>query len=244
MPKFGILVALLLTLVGCTNNGQTELVVSAASSLTDAFGDIETAFEASHPGVDVILNLAGSSNLREQILQGAPVDVFASADQLNMDKIASSELLAGTSQVFARNSLTIAVSHDNPGNVTGLDDFGDPNLLIGLCAAGVPCGDLARQVLTNASVVPMIDTNEPDVRALTSKLELGELDAGIIYRSDLVRSSGLEGLEIPEELNVSTDYPVAVISRSANRALSAEFIGFLLSPNGQEILARFGFEAP
>ncbi len=242
MPKLGILFGLLLVLAGCTTDAKTELVVSAASSLTNAFGEIETVFEASHPGVDVILNLAGSSTLGQQILQGAPVDVFASADQQNMDDVASAQLLEGTSRVFARNSLTIAVPNENPGDVSGLENFDDPNLLIGVCAAGVPCGDLAREVLAKASVVPMIDTNESDVRALTSKLELGELDAGIVYISDLVGSSGLEGLEIPEEFNVSTDYPVAVLSRSVHLNLGAEFVEFLLSPDGQEILARFGFE--
>lgn len=245
MPRFGILVGLLLTLAGCTNESRTELVVSAASSLTSAFGAIETAFESSHPNVDVILNLAGSSTLREQILQGAPVDVFASADQRSMDDISSADLLQGTPQLFARNSLTIAVPHGNPGKVSGLEDFADPSLLIGLCAAEVPCGDLARQVLAAASVNAMIDTNEANVRTLTSKLGLGEIDAGIVYRSDLIGQIGvLEGLEIPEELNVSTAYPVAILSRSVHEDLGAEFVELLLSPEGQEILARFGFEAP
>jgi molybdate transport system substrate-binding protein len=245
VAKFAILVGVLaLSLAACANTVRTELVVSAASSLTNAFGEIALAFEATHPDVDVVMNLAGSSTLSEQILQGAPADLFASADQKNMDKVASSKLVEGTPQVFARNSLTIAVPTGNPGNVTGLDDFGNPDLLIGLCAAAVPCGDLARQALEMASVEAMVDTNESDVRALTTKLELGELDAGIIYKSDLVGSSGLEEIVISQEVNVTTDYPVAVLSRSTNRDVADEFVKFLLSPEGQGILARFGFDAP
>src|SRR5690606_38345755 len=134
---------------------------------------------------EVMLNLGPSSGLREQILEGAPVDVFASANSENMEQVAQ----AGEVDewfVFARNRLTIAVPAGNRAGITGLDDFGRDDLVIGLCAEAVPCGDLARETLASAGITPAIDTNEPDVRALLTKLEADELDAGIVYLTDLV----------------------------------------------------------
>ena len=168
--------------IACSGSSvEGELLVSAAASLTDAFAEIESAFEEANPDVDVVLNLGSSSALREQILEGAPADVFASANTSNMDQVAEAGELSGEAEIFATNSLQIAVPTGNPGGVTGLEDFAREELLIGLCAEDVPCGDFGRQALAKAGVIPSIDTNEPDVRALLTKIEAGELDAGITY---------------------------------------------------------------
>lgn len=221
------------------------VLVSAAASLTDAFGTVEQAFEEAHPDVDVVLNLAGTSALREQILGGAPVDVFASANMENMERVLAAGQVAGEPRVFAHNRLQIAVPPGNPAGISGLADFADETLFLGLCADGVPCGDLARAALAAADVEAAIDTNEPDVRSLLTKIEAGELDAGITYVSDVVSSGGsVEGVDIPDDVNVDADYPIAVISDSTSPDIADEFIRFVLSAEGQAILSEFGFASP
>lgn len=217
--------------------------MSAAASLTDAFTQMATAFEAVHPGVDVVLNFAGSSTLREQIIEGAPVDVFASADMSDMEKVVVAGDVAARPKVFARNLLEIAVPPGNPGEVTGLADFARSDLLIGLCAQGVPCGDLGRQALDKAGVTPSVDSNEPDVRALLTKIELGELDAGIVYVTD-VASADVQGIEIPASDNVVADYPIAAMSSASDGEAANAFVEFVLSGKGQEILIDYGFTTP
>lgn len=231
---------------GCSAEDEPTVVhVSAAASLTDAFAEIEVAFEDANPGVDVILNLGGSSALREQILEGAPADVFASANLSNMDQIVDAEAVVGEPTIFARNLLQIAVPPGNPGVVTGLTDFAREELLIGLCAEGVPCGDFAREALAAAGVVPSPDTDEPDVRALLTKIEAGELDAGITYVSDVVSAGGsVEGIDIPEGENVVAAYPIAALAEAASPQESQDFVDFVLSAEGQAILVQHGFAAP
>lgn len=237
-------IAMVLVLLGCTSQPERELVVSAAASLADAFASIESAFEEAYPGVDVVVNLAGSSALREQILEGAPVDVFASASRSDMDRVVAAGETVGEPRVFASNLLQIAVPPDNPGGVVGLGDFANEDLLIGLCADDVPCGDFAREVLANAGVVPSVDTNEGDVRSLLTKIEGGELDAGIVYVTDVVSSRAVEGVGIPEEVNVVAEYPIGVMANGADRDGAAAFIEFVLSEEGQAIMAEFGFSSP
>lgn len=233
-------------LVGCASPApQGEVVVSAAASLTDAFADIEAAFELAHPGVDVVLNLGSSSSLREQILEGAPVDVFASADTSNMDQLVEAGEVGGDPEVFAHNLLQIAVPATNPGDVTGLADFAREELLIGLCHEEVPCGRHARQALDEAGIEPVIDTNEPDVRALLTKVEAGELDAAITYVTDIASVGGaVEGIRIPEEHNVAVDYPIAVLAGAPEPEAARAFVSFVLSGEGKEILADHGFSVP
>lgn len=225
--------------------GGPELLVSAAASLTDAFAEIEQRFEASHPGVDVIVNLGGSSTLREQILEGAPSDVFASADEANMDLLATEGMLSSSPIVFTTNALQIAVPPANPAGVTGLEDFDRPELLLGLCDTGVPCGDLARVALENAGVVPAIDTAEPDVRSLLAKIESGELDAGVVYVTDVLAGRGrVDGIAVPESINVVARYPISSLAGSPEREVADDFVGFVLSDEGQAILLDHGFIAP
>lgn len=224
---------------------QGEVVVSAAASLTDAIGDVEVGFEAANPDADVILNLGGSSALREQILAGAPVDVFASANLSNMDQVVVQDLTSSAPQVFTTNLLQIAVPHGNPAGVTGLEDLSDDNLLVGLCAEGVPCGDFARQVLDNAGVTAVIATNEPDVRALLTKVAADELDAGITYVTDVASTNGeVEGVDIPADVNVVAEYPVATLLEAPNPGGAEAFVAWVMSDAGQSILANHGFTSP
>jgi molybdate transport system substrate-binding protein len=239
------LVALALCSGACAASPGEELLVSAAASLTDAFGEVEVAFEAAHPGVEVLLNMAGSSTLRQQIVEGAPVDVFASADSSNMDQVAAAGEVDGAPRAFAANRLQITVPAGNPAGVTGLEDFADEDLLIGLCATGVPCGDLALTVLGNAGVTPAIDTREPDVRALLTKIQSGELDAGLTYVTDVVASGGaVHGIDIPDGANATTNYQIASLVDSSDPSTAAAFVAFVLSPEGQAILNSYGFTSP
>jgi molybdate transport system substrate-binding protein len=222
-----------------------ELLVSAAASLTDAFAEIEAAFEEAHPGVDVILNLGASSALLEQILEGAPADVFASANTSNMDQVAEAGEVSGEAQTFVTNSLQIAVPAGNEAGVSGLEDFAREELLIGLCAEDVPCGEFGREALASAGVTPAIDTNEPDVRALLTKIEAGELDAGITYVTDVISTAGrVEGVDIPDENNVVAEYPIAALASAPNPDAAAAFVEFVLSNEGQAILTGYGFSSP
>ena len=218
------------------------ITVFAAASLTDAFGEVSDAFTEANPDVTVELNLAGSQALREQILAGAPGDVFAPANPSTMDPVVEAGL-ADEPGVFARNSLEIAVPAGNPADVDGLDDYGDADLLIGLCAAEVPCGGFGREVLAEAGVTPAPDTEEPDVRSLLTKVSSGELDAGIVYRSDVVAAGDdVEGIEIPADVNVVADYPVATLTGSGEPQVAAAFVDFLLSSDGRAILGAWGFD--
>ncbi len=239
-------VALFLSFAACAGpeTGTTDLVVSAASSLTDVFSEIEAEFETTHPRVDVILNIGGSSLLREQILGGAPVDVFASANPEIMNAVADAGLIRGQARTFALNRLEIAVPEGNPGGVDGLEDFAEDGLLIGLCSPAVPCGEFARKVLAAADVEPSIDSEEPNVRALLLKLQYRELDAGMVYQSDLLSNDSVEGIAIPDSLNVSTNYVIASLAGSPNGEVASEFVAFVLSATGRAIFVDFGFGVP
>jgi molybdate transport system substrate-binding protein len=234
---------MLLLVAACGSNTTDSVLVSAASSLTDAFADIEHAFEADNPGVDILLNVAGSSLLREQILGGAPVDVFASANPSIMQTVVEAGLADGPT-TFTGNRLQIGVPAGNPAGVVGIEDFADERLLIGLCARAVPCGALAREILLDAGIEPAIDTSEPDVRSLLTKLEAGELDAGIVYLTDVIASEEVTGIEIPDDLDLVTDYLIAVVADAPNPTGAEDFVAFVLSAEGQQILATHGFTAP
>ena len=208
-----------LALVACgSGSDDSTITVFAAASLTDAFEEIADAFEDGEPGVSVRLNLAGSSSLREQVLQGAPADVVATANPSVMDELVDAGAVDRAEQ-FAANSLQIVVPRGNPAGVADLDDFADADLLIGLCAAEVPCGEFARRVLALAGVEPALDTNEPDVRALLTKVEAGELDAAIEraqggqgedYKEIVYEGYGPHG--VPMMVVTTTDNPTRTIA--------------------------------
>jgi molybdate transport system substrate-binding protein len=246
--RIAIPVALIAMVTGCSVNPsghREELLVFAAASLRDAIGQTEATFEVEYPEFDVLVNLASSSSLREQILEGAPADVFASANTANMDQVVEAGGVVGVPTIFVHNLLQVAVPAGNPAGITGLADFANPDLLIGLCAEEVPCGSLGRQTLANAAVTASIDTNEPDVRALLTKIEAGELDAGIVYVTDvLAAGGGVEGIDIPEDMNVVAEYPIVALRGGTNREAAAAFVTFVISAPGKALFADFGFQSP
>lgn len=231
------------TSAGTADNGRQEVLVSAAASLTDAFADVAAAFEADHPDVDVVLNLGGSSALREQVLEGAPADVLATADTATMDEVVAAGATAGDPTVFATNALAIAVPDGNPAGLADLGDFAREDLLLGLCATGVPCGDFARQALDGAGVTARLDTEEPDVRALVTKVAAGELDAGITYVTDVAANDEIDGIAL-DDVDVRATYAIAVLADAANPADAAAFVAFVLDERGQSLLAVRGFGTP
>jgi molybdate transport system substrate-binding protein len=243
--KLATLALMAFGVAGCSGSASNEVLVSAAASLTDAFAEVESAFEIANPGLDVVLNLASSATLREQILGSAPADVFASANTANMDQVVAAGEVTGEPTIFAHNLLQIAVPAGNPAGITGLEDFADEELLIGMCAEGVPCGDFGRVALEKAGVTPAIDTNEPDVRALLAKIAAGELDAGISYVTDVLSAAGtVDGVDIPEQVNVIAAYPIAALANGPNPEGATAFVAFVISEEGQAILASYGFSSP
>lgn len=219
------------------------IVVTAAASLTETFGDIATAFEKAHPGVTVTLNFGGSSALAESIVQGAPVDVFAAASSVTMATVVDAGL-ASSPTVFTSNSLEIAVPAGNPGTITGLSDFADPAQTIALCAPEVPCGAAAEKVFAAAGITPAPDTLEEDVKAALTKVRLGEVDAALVYRTDVLAAGDeVEGIQFSQSADAMTDYPIVALGESSAPAVAAAFVDFVLGAKSQEILARAGFAA-
>ena len=235
-----------------------ELYVFAAASLTEPFNEIIQAFEQGHPGVTVIPNYAGSQQLAQQIAQGAPADVFASADQVQMEAaVESGRIAAADEQVFASNRLIVILPADNPGHITSLQDLAQPGHSLILAAEAVPVGKYSLTFLEQASQAPSFGADyqaavlknvvsyEENVKAVLSKIILGEADAGIVYASEVSSSDAgrLIELEIPDSLNAQAAYYLAPVLDGPDLDLAREFIAFVLSSGGQDILSRFGFLA-
>lgn len=217
------------------------MTVYAAASLSEAFEDLATEYESANPDVDVKLNFAGSARLAAQISAGARADVFASANAATMSRVVAEGRTATPPVLFARNRLALVVPIDNPGNVTGLEDLSDDGLVLAVCAPEVPCGALARAVLLDAGVNPDADTEETSVRAVLTKVTLGEADAGLVYTTD-VAAGGDKVASVPLGPQIRfNDYPVAAVS---DRAAAADFVDFVLGPDGQRILLSHGFDSP
>ena len=224
--------------------GSTTVRVFGAASLTDVFTELGLAFEAENPGFDLQLNLAGSSTLRTQIIDGAPVDVFASANTAIMDEVVAAATPVGQPQVFATNELQIAVPVGNPAELSGIDDFSRSELFLGLCAEAVPCGSLAATALENAGVVASVDTREPNVRALLGKVAAGELDGGVVYATDILAADDqVEGIPLGTSPAISATYPIVVLDQADASAGGQLFVEFVLSSDGAAILAANGFGA-
>lgn len=250
-----------LVLVSCGTTASTgespspglngSITVLAAASLTGAFTKIGADFQKEHPGTTVKFSFAGSSTLLTQIQQGAPADVFASADQPNMQKVVDGQLNQGSPQTFARNRLEIVVRTGNPKGISGLSDLAEPGLIVVLCAPAVPCGRYGSQVLQTAGVSVRPASLETDVKAVISKVALGEADAGIVYVTD-VKAGGtsVQGVTIPDSQNVIASYPIVSLKDSQNLSLAKAFIGYVLENDtqahrgGQLTLRQFGFLGP
>ncbi|MEU4341566.1 molybdate ABC transporter substrate-binding protein [Nocardia sp. NPDC023852] len=221
------------------------VTVFAAASLTETFTELGKQFEASHPGVRVVYSFGASSALAEQINQGAPADVFASAAPKNMRQVVDEGEVTGTPVTFVRNRLAIAVPKGNPGHITGLADFGRTELAIALCAEQVPCGSAAETVFELADINPRPDTREADVKAVLTKVKLGEVDAALVYRTD-VRAGGdqVEGIDFPEAVEAINDYPVAPLTHAPNATAAAAFVEFVRSDQARAVFVQAGFDTP
>lgn len=242
----GLAVLTLSALTACGSNpddpAETELHVFAAASLTETFTELAHDFEVEHPGVTVVTNFAGSSALANQINNGAVADVFASAAPTNMDTVVDAGNAADDPVVFARNRLVIAVPADNPHNITGLADLADPDLTVALCAVEVPCGAAAETALAAGAVELTPVTLEQNVKAALSKVTLGEVDAAVVYRTD-VRTTGADitGIEFGESAEAVNDYPIVRLTGSAHPDLADQFIDHVRSAAGRETLTAAGF---
>lgn len=258
-----LVLAFLIALTACGDGDEPppagvldgDITVFAAASLTDAFTAAAEAFEAAHPGVDVALNFASSSALATQINEGAPADVFAAADQNQMQVVIDAAAAAG-SEVFATNLPVVIVPHGS-GLVTSFAGLAEDRVLVVLAAEDVPIGRYSREILENASntsalgpnfaerVLENLVSNEPNVRAVLTRVQLGEADAGIVYATDAAAESGeVDVIEIPDEFNVVATYPITVLEDASNPEVARAFVDFILSADGQAILLSFGFQAP
>jgi molybdate transport system substrate-binding protein len=218
--------------------------VFAAASLKEAFTTLGQRFEAAHPGVKVVFNFGPSSGLATQVSAGAPADVFASASTKNMDQVVAAGQAASPTN-FASNSMQIAVPPANPAKITALSDLARPGVKVALCQIAVPCGASAAKIFTQAklSVTPV--TAEVDVKAVLTKVTLGEVDAGVVYVTDL-RAAGdkVKGIDIPTDLNASTMYPIATLTKAPNKAAAQAFTDYVLSAVGSGVLTADGFAKP
>lgn len=222
-----------------------DLTVFAAASLTEAFEDLGTSFSEQHPDVEVAFNFAGSQALAGQIVEGAPADVFASANQTQMDVVVDQGSAEGEPEVLTGNLLEIAVEPGNPLGLAGLEDLAQPDLVLVLADQDVPAGEYAAQALYAAGVEVTPASLEVDVRAVLSKVALGEADAGIVYRSDVVSGGDeVEGVAIPEDQNVPAAYPIVTVADAPNPEAAAALVEHVLSEEGQATLVEYGFTAP
>jgi molybdate transport system substrate-binding protein len=220
------------------------ITVFAAASLTESFGTLGRQFEAAHPGTTVRFNFGASSTLAQNIQQGAPADVFASASAKNMQQVVDAGEASGPA-TFATNVMEIAVPPDNPAKIATVADLARKGVKVALCQAQVPCGTVAKQVFDKQrlSVTPV--TEGADVKAVLTAVQLGEVDAGMVYRTD-VRAAGskVTGIEIPADQNASTAYPIVALKNAPDAATAAAFVAYVLSADGGKVLSAAGFAGP
>jgi len=267
MRRFALTMAALaaVTVAGCSSSSTTStpaatssptaaattsaaatgtITVFAAASLMGTFTEIGKQFEAAHPGDTVKFSFGGSSTLATQITSGAPADVFASAAPKNMDTVVTAGD-ASNPQDFAKNTAEIAVPPSNPANVTSVSDLAKSSVKVALCQPQVPCGVVAAEVFKNAGITVKPVTLQPDVKSVLTQVELGNVDAGVVYVTDVkAAGSKVKGVTIPASQNASTLYPIATISSSKEMAIARAFVAYVLSPAGQQVLAAAGFEKP
>lgn len=250
-----VVLAAALLLAGCSageaaDAGGTpaisgDVTVFAAASLTESFTRLGKDFEAAHPGVTVTFNFAGSSALAKQINDGAPADVFASAAPKNMTEVTGTGSVTAKPVTFVTNTLEIAVPAGNPAKITGLADFAKADLKIALCAEQVPCGAASKKVFDAAGITAAPDTLEQDVKAVLTKVSLGEVDAALVYKTD-VKAAGdkVEGIEFPEAAEAVNEYPIATCAKAPNPDGAKAFVDYVLSDEGRAVLTEAGFGTP
>jgi molybdate transport system substrate-binding protein len=227
-----------------SGSGGKALTVLAAASLTGPFVELGKTFETAHPGVRVKFNFGSSATLAQQIVQGAPADVFAAASPATMKTVTDASLATGPA-TFVRNKLQIAVPADNPAKVGDLTDLADRKVKVALCAAQVPCGAAAATALGAAGLKVTPVTFEQDVKATLTKVELGEVDAALVYKTDVLAAAGkVKGIAFPQADKAINDYPIATLSKAPAADLAEQFVSLVLSTQGKDVLTKAGFEAP
>lgn len=223
---------------------EGELTVFAAASLKGAFDELAGEFAQLHPDLKIApISYDGSSTLATQIIEGAPVDVFASADEKNMTKVSDAGL-APAPALFATNTLTLVVPAGNPGGITGLADLAKPDLAVVLCAPEVPCGAASDTLLQAAGVTADVDSYEQNVTAVLTKVAAGEADAGLVYVTDAATSDTVETVATAGADAVVNRYPIAVLSDAPDAAAGQAFVDYVLSDAGRAVLTAWGFGAP
>lgn len=251
MKRLTLPVVLVLLVAACGPGGGDGdgdgrvLTVFAAASLTEPFAALEQRFETEHPDVDVRVNLAGSAQLATQIVEGAPADVFASADEVNMAKVVAEGRLEGRPRIFATNVLTIAVAPGNPEGITGLADLTREELVVVLCAPEVPCGAATERVEQRAGVTLRPESEEQDVKSVLNKVRAGEADAGLVYVTDVDSAAdAVDGVDFPGAGEAVNRYPIGVVTDSEQSALARQFVDFVRGEPGRQELGRAGFGTP
>jgi molybdate transport system substrate-binding protein len=218
------------------------LTVLAAASLTETFDKLEKRFEADHPGVDVALNYSGSSDLAQQIVNGAPADVFAAASDATMKTVTDAGLVAGTPTVFATNVLQIATAPGNPEGIASFADLAKPDLKVVVCAPQVPCGVAAEKIEKATGVVLRPVSEEADVKSTLGKVASGDADAGLVYVTDVAAAGDqVQGVSFPEAGQAATSYPIAVLKDAPQAELAQQFVDLVTGEAGQEELQGAGF---
>jgi molybdate transport system substrate-binding protein len=256
MRRFAVFAAVLAAAAaaGCSSSSSSPsagsspatgaITVFAAASLTESFTQLGKQFEAAHPGDTVKFSFGPSSSLATQITSGAPADVFASAAPGNMDDVVSAGD-AASPQNFARNTMEVATPPDNPGNVESVKDLADDSVKVALCQPQVPCGVVAAEVFKNVGITVKPVTLQPDVKSVLTQVETGNVDAGMVYVTDVqAAGSKVNGVTIPASDNASTLYPIATINSSKHKSIAQAFMNYVLSPAGQQVLKAAGFESP
>lgn len=222
---------------------QGTLTIFAAASLTESFTELAAIFGSEHPDVTIApISFDGSTTLATQISEGAPADIFATADEATMRSV--SDLLDGESTPFASNSLQIAVQPGNPLNISELADLSAPGVQLVLCAPQVPCGATAQVLLDREQIIVTPASEELNVKAVLTKVQLGEADAGLVYVTDIAAAEAVEGISIPEAVEAKSTYPIGILESSANPTVATAFRDFVVSDRGQSVLARYGFGQP
>ena len=225
--------------------GTTAITVFAAASLQGSFTQIGQQFERAHPGARVTFSFGPSSGLATQIINGAPASVFASAAPANMTQVVKAGQTLNSPSNFAKNKMEVAVPPGNPAGVTSVTNLSKSAVKVALCQPQVPCGVVARDVFKNAGISVKPVTLQPDVKSVLTQVELGNVDAGMVYVTD-VKAAGtkVKGVAVPSGDNASTLYPIATLKGASDTTVANEFVAYVMGPQGQHVLAQDGFEKP